>query len=39
LIVEDEALIADHLAIVLEGQGYEIVGIADNAKSCLEKFR
>jgi len=36
IIVEDEALIADHLAMVLESQGYEIVGIADNANSCFE---
>ncbi|MEM0995788.1 MAG: response regulator [Bacteroidota bacterium] len=35
LIVEDEALIADHLAVCLEDLGYEIAGIADNGAEAL----
>ena len=35
-IIEDEALIADHLAICLEELGYEIAGIADNGNEALE---
>lgn len=35
LIVEDEALIADHLAIILGEKGYTISGICDNADDAL----
>lgn len=34
-IVEDEPLIADTIAHVLEKDGYEVCGIADNAKEAL----
>ncbi|HHG86029.1 MAG TPA: response regulator transcription factor [Bacteroidetes bacterium] len=34
-ILEDEALIADHIAICLEDLGYEIAGIADNGEEAL----
>lgn len=32
VIVEDEALIADHLAMLLEDLGYEVLSIVDNAE-------
>ena len=36
LIVEDEALVADHLALSLEKAGYEVVAIADNGEdTCI----
>ncbi len=35
LIVEDEALVADHLAMALEKDGYKIVGIVDNAEDAF----
>jgi DNA-binding LytR/AlgR family response regulator len=37
-IVEDEALIADHLAASLEDMGYEIVFIADNAHEAIAEL-
>ena len=36
LIVEDEALIADHLAVCLEDSGYTVAGIADSAEEALQ---
>lgn len=36
LIVEDEALIADHLAACLQADGYAIAGIKDEAEDALE---
>lgn len=39
LIVEDEALIADHLAITLEQEGYNIVGIVDNAQDAFDVLK
>lgn len=36
MIVEDEALIADHLAVCLEDCGYQIAGIADSAEEALQ---
>lgn len=36
VIVEDEALIADHLAICLEEEGYKILGVAESATEALE---
>ncbi len=36
LIVEDEPLIADDIAEILEKNGYEVVGIADEAEEALE---
>jgi DNA-binding LytR/AlgR family response regulator len=35
VIVEDEALIADHLAILLTELGHEVLGIADDAESLI----
>lgn len=35
LIVEDEAMIADHIASVLEDAGYSITAICDEADECL----
>lgn len=35
-ILEDEALIADHIAICLEDLGYSIAGIADNGVEALD---
>lgn len=35
-ILEDEALIADHIALCLEDLGYAIAGIADNGTEALE---
>lgn len=39
LIVEDEALIADHMAMVLEDMGYEVIGIADEGMAALDMLR
>ncbi len=36
LIVEDEALIADHIAVCLEDIGYEVVGIEEDGMAALE---
>lgn len=36
LVVEDEALIADHIAMCLEHAGHEIVCICDNGKETLD---
>lgn len=38
LIIEDEALIADHLAMTLESLDYEVVDIVDNAEDAFEKL-
>ncbi len=35
IIVEDEALIADHLAVCLEEEGYEVLGVAESAEEAL----
>jgi len=37
-IVEDEILIADHLAMCLEEEGYEVVGSFTNATEAIEQF-
>ena len=37
VIVEDEALIADHLAVCLEDEGYEVQGIYASAEEALEE--
>ena len=39
LIVEDEAIVAMDLAAGLEKDGYNIIGIADNATDAIELFR
>lgn len=39
LIVEDEALIADHIALVLEDLGYVVAGIADEGRMALDMVR
>jgi DNA-binding LytR/AlgR family response regulator len=36
LIVEDEALIADHIALCLEDLGYEVAGIADEGQAAID---
>ncbi len=36
VIVEDEALIADHLAMLLEGLDYEVLAIVDNAEDLFD---
>ncbi len=36
VIVEDEALIADHIAICLEDLGYDVVGIEEDGTEALE---
>lgn len=38
LVVEDEAIVAMHLSELLESKGYDVVGVAANAKSTLEKY-
>lgn len=38
-IVEDEALIADHIAMCLEDLNYEVQFIADDAETTLSNFR
>ena len=35
LVVEDEALIADHISFSLEEEGYEVVGIADTVEDAI----
>ena len=39
MIVEDEALIADHMAMVLEDMGYEVAGVADEGLAALEMMQ
>ena len=39
MIVEDEALIADHMAMVLEEMGYEVAGVADDGLAALEMMQ
>jgi two-component system, response regulator PdtaR len=39
LIVEDELLTAEHIAEILEEEGYEICGIAQNRTEALELFK
>lgn len=34
-IIEDEALIADHIALCLQDEGYAVAGIADNGQEAL----
>ncbi len=36
LIVEDEPLVADDIAMILENNGYEVAGIADNSEEAME---
>lgn len=38
LIVEDEALIADHIALCMQDLGYTITGICDNGADALESL-
>jgi DNA-binding LytR/AlgR family response regulator len=38
-IVEDEALIADHLALCLEDAGYEVTAIFDAAEELIAQFK
>lgn len=39
VIVEDEALIADHIAICLEDLGYDVVGIEEDGSEALETIQ
>ncbi|MCB1190615.1 MAG: response regulator [Leptospiraceae bacterium] len=36
LIIEDEELIAENIAIILERKGYQILGIYDNSRDAIE---
>ncbi len=38
VIVEDEALIADHLALLLQDLGYEVIAIVDDANDLFESL-
>lgn len=38
-IIEDEALIADHIAMCLEEEGYPVCGIADNGETALTEIQ
>lgn len=39
LLVEDERIIAQDLRMLLQSQGYDVVGIADNGKEALRLTR
>lgn len=39
LIIEDELIVAENIAAVLEAQGYSIAGIADRSTTALALFR
>lgn len=39
IIVEDEALIADHIAMILSDEGYEILGIFDEAETLFTALK
>lgn len=39
LIIEDELIVAENIAAVLEEQGYRIAGIADRSTTALSLFR
>lgn len=39
IIVEDEAIIADHLAMCLEDLGYKVVAIVDEAEEALRELK
>lgn len=39
LIIEDELIVAENIAAVLENQGYSIAGIADRASTALSLFK
>lgn len=39
LIIEDELIVAENIAAVLESEGYEVVGIADRSSSALDMFK
>lgn len=39
LIIEDEAILAMYVSDLLETQGYEVAGVADNGAEALSLYR